>query len=163
VDIPLLADVSRAHATLTRDADGGYLLEALRPLQVNGRVADKALLQPEDRITLGSSCQLRFRQPVPVSTTARLELASGHRLPLALDGVLLMADTLVIGPGSQSHVEAPELQNQVILYRNKEALGVRCAGAFTIDSQDCRDRGNLGSNSKVKGDDFAFAVEPYHQ
>src|SRR5262249_14765432 len=44
VDIPLFADVSRHHATLTRETEG-YVLEAVRPVQVNGRTLDKALLQ----------------------------------------------------------------------------------------------------------------------
>ena len=39
VDVPLFADVSRLHATLTRDAEG-YVLEAVRPVQVNGQPVD---------------------------------------------------------------------------------------------------------------------------
>jgi hypothetical protein len=161
VDVPLLADVSRTHAALTRDADGGYLLEAVRPVHVNDRPAEKALLQPEDRIRLGSSCHLRFRQPVPVSTSARLELTSGQRLPLALDGVLLMADTLVLGPGTQVHVTVPELQHTVVLFRYKDGLAVRYPGSMTVDGQPCQERGVLGPTSRVQGDDFAFAVEPF--
>jgi tetratricopeptide (TPR) repeat protein len=159
VDIPLFADVSRVHAALTRDVEG-YLLEATRPLQVNSQMVDRALLQSGDRITLGNSCQLQFRQPVPVSTSARLDLVSGHRLPLTVDGVLLMADTLVLGPGSQVHVPMPDLQEPVVLYRQKEGLGVRYAGNLCVDGQRCRERGLLRPTSSVTGDDFAFAIEP---
>ena len=106
VDVPLFADVSRAHASITRDQEG-YLLEALRPLQVNGKAVEKALLAPNDRVTLGLACQFQFRQPVPVSTTARLDFVSGHRLPVAVDGVILMADTLLLGPGTHVHVSMP--------------------------------------------------------
>jgi tetratricopeptide (TPR) repeat protein len=159
VDIPLFADVSRQHATLTRETEG-YLLEALRPFQVNGQPAERVLLQSGDRVTLGSSCQIQFRQPVPVSTSARLDLVSGHRLPLTVDGVLLMADTLVLGPGSQVHVAMPDLQQPVVLFRGKDGLGVRHAGNFSIDGQRCRERGSLGPNATVTGEDFAFAVEP---
>jgi FHA domain len=159
VDIPLFADVSRQHAVLTRDAEG-YMLEATRALQVNGHTVEKALLQSGDRITLGSSCQLQFRQPVPVSTSARLDLASGHRLPLTVDGVLLMADTLVLGPGSQVHVPMPDLEQPIVLYRHKEGLGVRYAGTLNVDGQRCGERGLLRPNSTVTGDDFAFAIEP---
>ena len=63
-----------------------------------------------DRVTLGTSCQFQFRQAVPVSASARIDLVSGHRLRLALDGVLLMAETLVLGPGQQVHVNMPELK-----------------------------------------------------
>src|SRR5262249_35485074 len=48
VDVPIFADVSRLHATLTRDTEG-YLLEAARPVLVNSRSTAKALLHPGDR------------------------------------------------------------------------------------------------------------------
>ena len=80
-------------------------------------------------MTLGAACQFRFLLPVPVSTSARLDLVSGHRLPLSVDGILLMAETLVLGPGPQAHVPLPDVAKDVILYRHKDGLGVRYAGA----------------------------------
>jgi len=159
IDIPLYADVSRWHATISRDAEG-YLLEAVRPLLVNGRPAQKALLHQGDRITLGSGCQLQFRQPAAVSSSARLDLVSGHRLPLAVDGVLLMADTLLMGPGAHSHVVLPDAKESVILYRSKDGLGVRYAGDLTVDGRRVAEKAVLGPNAVVAGDEFAFAVEP---
>src|SRR5512145_2091838 len=94
-DMPLLADVSRLHAALQRDAEG-YALEAFRPVQVNGRDCERATLRSGDRITLGASCQLMFWQPLPVSASARLDVASGHRLTFPVSSVLLMAETLVL-------------------------------------------------------------------
>lgn len=158
VDIALVADVSRLHAALSRDSEG-YLLEALRPVSVNGQPSEKTLLQSGDRVTLGSCCQLRFSQPVPVSTTAQLEVTSGHRLPLAVAKVFLMADTLVLGPGPQAHVIMPDLRQSVVLFRNRDGLGVRYPGDLVVDGVPCRERGVLGGNSRVAGDDFAFAVE----
>jgi hypothetical protein len=159
VDIPLYADVSRMHATLARESEG-YLLEANRSLLVNGQPVERALLQSGDRITLGGSCQLLFRQPVPVSATARLDLVSGHRLPVTVDGVLLMADTLVLGSGPQAHVSMPDLEHPIVLYRQKEELGIRHAGALTINGERYHERGVLRLASSVAGDDFAFAIEP---
>jgi tetratricopeptide (TPR) repeat protein len=158
VDIPLLADLSRQHAVMTRDPEG-YLLEALRPLQVNGKAANKTLLRSGDRITLGSACQLEFRQPVPVSTTARLDLVSGHRLPLAVDGVLLMAETLVLGSGAHAHVEIPDLEEPVVLFRSREGLAVRHVGNLVINGKGCHERGELGYEARVTGDAFALAIE----
>jgi hypothetical protein len=159
VDVPLFADVSRLHAALTRDAEG-YLLEALRPVQVNGRPAEKALLHSGDRVTLGSSCQLQFRQPVPVSASARLDLTSGHRLRVAVDAVLLMADTLVLSPTAQAHVVVPDLKEPVILYRQKDGLGVRHGGRFRVNGQSCDGRGILEPGATVTGDDFSLTLEP---
>ena len=159
VDVPLFADISRTHAAITRDADG-YLLEAVRPLQVNGQPAEKSLLQPGDRVTLGHGCQFQFRQPVPVSASARLDFVSGHRLPVTVNGVLMMADTLVLGSGSQVHVLVPDMQKPVVLYRTKDALGLRGVGTLIVDGQTMEDRAMLGPTSYVRGDDFALAVEP---
>ena len=159
VDVPIFADVSRLHAVLTRDAEG-YLLDAVRPALVNGQPIDKALLRANDRVTLGTGCQFQFRQPAAVSTSARLDLTSGHRLPLALDGVLLMADTLVLGPGAQAHVSLPDAKQTVVLFRHKDGLGVRCAVGLSLDGRPCGERALLGPKATVTGDDFAFAVEP---
>ncbi|HZT80893.1 MAG TPA: FHA domain-containing protein [Gemmataceae bacterium] len=158
VDVPLFADVSRLHAVLTRDGEG-YLLEAARSVQVNGRPAEKTLLRSGDRIALGASCELSFRKPAAVSASARLDVTSGHRLPLAVDGILLMADTLLLGPGPQAHVEMPDLEKPVVLFRHKDGLGVRCPGALTINGERCKDRGLLGPHATVAGEEFAFAVE----
>jgi tetratricopeptide (TPR) repeat protein len=158
VDVPIFADVSRLHARITRDTEG-YLLEALRAVQVNGKEATRALLRPGDRITLGTCCQVQFRQPVPVSASARLDLVSGHRLRLAVDGVLLMADTLVLGPGSQVHVAMPDLAQPVILFRQKEGLGVRHAGNLAINGRPCRERGTLEPGATVSGENFSLSLE----
>jgi hypothetical protein len=158
-DVPLVADVSRMHATLTRDNEG-YLLESVRPVLVNGGSVTRALLRPNDRITLGASCQMMFRQPVPVSTSARLDLVSGHRLPLGVDGVVLMAETLILSGGTQSHVTVPDLQKPVVLYRHKDGLGVRHAGTLSINGQPMAEKGYLGVNALVAGDEISFALEP---
>ncbi|HEY1377951.1 MAG TPA: FHA domain-containing protein [Gemmataceae bacterium] len=159
VDVPLLADVSRLHATVARDGEG-YVVESVRPLQVNGQTVTKATLAPGDRVTLGVACQFRFLLPVPVSTSARLELVSGHRLPLSVDGILLMAETLVLGPGPQAHVPL-DVEKSVMLYRHKDGLGVRYTGPFRVNGRAAAaDREGLPPNATVAGPDFSFAVEP---
>jgi hypothetical protein len=159
VDVPLLADVSRNHATVARDGEG-YVVESVRPLQVNGQTVTKATLTPGDRVTLGAACQFRFLLPVPVSSSARLELVSGHRLPLSVDGILLMAETLVLGPGPQAHVPLPDVAADVLLYRDKDGLGVRYAGAFRVNGRPVADREGLPASCTVTGPDFSFAIEP---
>jgi tetratricopeptide (TPR) repeat protein len=159
IDVPLFADVSRLHAEVTRDGEG-YLLESTRGVQVNGAATDKAVLRCGDRVTLGATCQFLFRQPVPVSPSARLELVSGHRLPLAVDGVLLMADNLILGPGPQAHVTLPWVPGNVILYRSKDGLGVRFDGRFAVDNRACQGRATLPLPAAVSADTFSFALEP---
>src|SRR5262245_52274758 len=159
VDVPLLADVSRMHATLSRDAEG-YLIEAARPVLVNGQPQTRATLRPGDRVTLGASCQFLFHKPVPVSGSAKLEMVSGHRLPLSVSAVLLMADSLVLGAGSQVHVPIPDRKEPLVLFRHKEGIGIRCAGDFSIDGKRCKDKGLLGIQAAAQGPDFALAIEP---
>ncbi len=159
VDVPLVADLSRMHATLARDGEG-YVLEAVRSMQVNGRPATRAMLRPGDRVTLGPSCQFQFLQPAPASATARLDLVSGHRLPLGVDGVLLMAETLVMGSGPQVHLTVPDLKEPVVFFRHKDGLGLRHSGGLTVNGQSVPERTILGTRALVSGDDFAFAVEP---
>jgi len=145
-----------------RGPDEPELLDSMvtPPALVNGKAVEKALLRPNDRITLGTTCQLQFRQPAPVSATARLDLTSGQKLPLGVDGVILMADTLLLGPGPQVHIAVPDLKHAVVLYRHKDGLGVRCPGPLLIDGQRCQERGLLRPASSVSGEDFAFAIEP---
>jgi hypothetical protein len=162
VDIALQADVSRHHATIQRDPEG-YFLEAVRKVQVNGQTTEKALLRSADRVTLGGSCQLQFWQPVPVSTSARLDLVSGHRFVQPVQAALLMADTLVLGPDSQSHVQVPDLTQPVILYRNKKALAVRWAGPMQIAGQTHEGRGPLEPGATVCAEQFSFALDPVVQ
>jgi hypothetical protein len=160
VDVPLVADVSRLHASLSRDAEG-YVLEAVKPIQVNGQTLTKATLRPGDRVTLGTSCQFQFQQPVPVSTTARLDLVSGHRLSLTVDGILLMADTLVLGSGSQVHINVPDLKKKdIVLFRHKDGVGLRHEGNLLVNGRKSPPRGVLGPNATVTGPEISFTIEP---
>ena len=159
VDVPLAADVSRLHATLTRDAEG-WVVEALRPVRVNGAEVTQTLLRTDDRITLGASCQLIFRQPVPVSQSARLDIVSGHRLPLALDAVLLMADTLVLDGGPQAHVTIPGLAEPLVLFRSRDQLGLRYGGKLRVNGVEATGRQLLDAPAAVVAGDLSFYLEP---
>jgi hypothetical protein len=160
VDVPLFADVSRTHAEVTRDGEG-YVIESGRGIRVNGADTKRAVLTAGDRITLGSSCQFVLHKPVEVSSSLRLELTSGHRLPVAVDGVLLMANELMLGSGPAAHIEIRGLESPVLIYRSKDGLGVRVPGRpFTIDDRPCDERAALPLPAVVSCDAFTFAVEP---
>jgi hypothetical protein len=159
IDVPLFADVSRLHAELTRDGEG-YIIESGKGVLVNGKEAARAVLTAGDRVTLGSSCQFLFHKPVSISSTARLELTSGHRLPVAVDGVLLMGNEVIFGPSPHAHIIVPGLSTPVLLYRSREGLGVRVPGGlFRIDDRQCSDRATLSLPAVVSSDTFTFAVE----
>jgi len=159
VDVPLYADVSRLHAELTRDGEG-YFVESSKGVQVNGTYANRVVLNCGDRFTLGATCQFHFRKPVAISGTARLEVVSGHRLPLAVDGVLLMAENIILGGGTQVHIAIRGLESNVILYRSKDGIGIRCNGSFLVDNSPCRERANLSLPASVTAGDLSFTIEP---
>jgi hypothetical protein len=158
VDVPILADLSRHHATVHRESEG-YFLEAVRKTQVNGQQVEKTWLRSGDRITLGTVCQVRFTQAVPVSASARLDVESGHRWLRPVEAVLLMAETIVLGPSPQSHVLIPDLPQAMILYRHKEGLAVRYGGELAINGNACRERGNLAPGARISADDWSMTLE----
>jgi hypothetical protein len=159
VDIPILADVARQHAWLERDSHG-YVVEAARPVQVNDqKVTGKALLRHGDLITLGKTCQFSFAQAVPVSASARLDLVSGHRLWRALHGVLLMAETLVLGPGPAVHVHVADLPEPLVLFRQKTGLAVHYPREFSLNGSVEKNRCPFEPGSRVTVEEMSFALE----
>lgn len=158
-DIAVQADISRLHARLSRDTEG-YVIDAQRLVLVNNRGVEKRLLRSGDRLTLGTSCQLAFRQEVPISASARLDAVSGHRFGLAVDGVLLMAETLVLGPSEQAHVCVPDLQSPVILFRNKQELGIRAGGEeLFLNGELVKGRGILTPGCHLTGTGLSLSLE----
>ena len=159
MDIPLYADMQRFQAELTRD-DEGYVIESAHAVRVNDREVARAVLNDGDRVTLGANFQFVFRTPVALSTTARLELVSAHRVFRGVEGVLLMGNSLVLGPsGSEAHVVIPDLCDEVLVYRSRDGLGVRHGRAFTVDERPCLNQGPLTIPAVVDGETFRFSLE----
>lgn len=159
-DVPLMGDISRDHAAIVREG-GGYRLDPRRTTFLNGKaITEPVPLRDGDVIRLGRTVELEFRQPSPISASARLTVVSRHRLPMAVDGVLLMAETCIVGPGRQAHVQAPALNDPVILYRQAGALWCRSRNDFEVDGRPGASRAPLTFNSSVRGDDFSFGLEP---
>jgi hypothetical protein len=160
VDVPILADLSRRHAILRRDAEG-YLVQPIHTLRVNGRTVDgMMILKDGDLVQLGSSVAIRFRKPHALSATACLELVSHHKTQPSVNSVLLMAETCILGPGTQNHVRCRGWGHDLILFRQIDELYCRSAGSFQIDGRLCQSRGRLTTKSRIEGDDFSLSLEP---
>ena len=164
VDIPILGDISSRHACIRRDGEG-YLLEATRDVQVDGRpVSRAALLQDGSRITLGKAVRLQFRRPHALSATVRIDFASRHRTEPSADAVLLMADACILGPDPRSHVVCRDWPHEVILYRQGDEIycrtrGMPPGGTFEIDGVACQGKGRITRNSHVEGKGFSLNLE----
>ncbi len=158
IDIPLTADIARIHATLLRDEES-YLLESSREVTVNGSLVSKTLLRTGDRLMLGA-CGMIFLQLVPGCLSAKLLVQGGRRLPMAVDGVLLMDDMIVLGPGEKVHVTMPELEKPLYLFRQNDQVGLRWDSEFSVGEKKSSGRALLSAPVCVSSESFSFALEP---
>ena len=159
VDIPIQADISRRHATIRRCGDG-YTIEPWSDVRVAGKsISERTLLSDGDEIELGGSVRLRFRQPHALSASARLEFVSRHRTQPLADGVLLMAESCVLGPNWQNHVVCRDWTDDVVLFRQGEDLYCRSMEAIEIDGKLCDGKGKVTRNARIAGENFAMSLE----
>lgn len=159
VDIPILGDLSRRHVRIRREGEG-YVLEPMHAVRVGGKpIQTKTILDDGDEIELGEGVRLRFRRPHALSGSARLDFISRHRTQPWADGVLLMAESCVLGPRFQNHVVCRDWSGDVVLYRQDDALYCRAMDSIEIDGALCDGRGRLDVNSHVVGSDFSMSLE----
>ena len=159
IDVPVLGDISRLHARIRRDGEC-YLLEPVRETRVDGRVVEGVTILTNDcLIELGDGVRIRFRRPNPLSRTARLDFVSRHRTQPRSDGVLLMAESCILGPGSGAHVRCPDWTQEVMLYAQGEKLLCRTPGQFRIDGIDVTGNATVGRSSQIVGDQFSLSLE----
>lgn len=159
VDVPILGDISRRHARIRRDGES-YLIHPLKAVRLDGReITSAAALADGSLIELGENVRLRFRRPHPLSRTARLEFASRHRTQPSADGVLLVAESCVLGPGGNCHVACRDWTRDVVLYRHGDQWHCRAPGRFEIDGAEVVDRGPIHGRSRIEADDFSLSLE----
>lgn len=159
VEVPLLADLSRQHATIRRDSEG-YVLEAARDAKVNGRPVERAAaLATGALIELGAGVLLRFVQPHALSATARLDLVSRHQTRPTTSGIVLWSEACILGPSSRAHVVCRGWQREVVLMRQGEAISCLAPGTIVVDGKTVSGNCPLNWRSRVSGADFSFSLE----
>ena len=158
-DFAILSDLKRQHATIVRTGEG-FLLEAHGPTRVAGReVLDRVALSDGAMIELGRSVRLRFRQPSALSLSARLDFVSDHRPTHAVDGVVLLADTCLLGPGDDNHIVCHDWLGQVLLVRQGTELWCRSRQALTVNDHRLGSGRRLQSGDVVAGEELRFRIE----
>jgi hypothetical protein len=159
IELPLLADLSRHHATIRRDEEG-YMIEPIRDVRINGQaIAQASWLNDGALLELGPALKIRFRRPHPLSATARLDFVSHHRTQPTAAAVILLSDTCVMGPGPQNHVICRHWPHDVVLFRQHGGLHCRSETPFEIDGRRYEHQGPLTLNSHVNGEQFSFSLE----
>jgi hypothetical protein len=161
VDVPVFGDLSRHHAKIWRE-DGEYVIEPDETVWLNGKkIRNQALLTDGVEIVLGSNVVLQFRKPHAFSATARLDFQSPHHTQPSADGILLMAESCVLGPRQGNHILCRDWTENVVLYRHADDLYCRASKSIEIDDQVHDRQGKLGWDSRVSGGDFALSLEPF--
>lgn len=159
-EIPLMADVSRRHAAITRDGEH-YLLEPLRTCSVDGvAVTERVRLYADADVELGP-VRLHFNVPHVCGVTARLDVVSGHRLRPHADGVVLLADACVVGPSAASHIVAPSASRTCVLFRRADGTIVfRTAGSYDVDGRRASETSVVTRSSRITADGLRWQLEP---
>lgn len=159
IELPLLADLSRHHATIRRDEEG-YTIEPIRDVRLNGEeIRSVSWINDGTLIELGPALKMRFRRPHPLSATARLDFVSHHRTQPTASAILLLSDTCVMGPATQNHVVCRHWPSDVVLYRQHGGLHCRSEAPFEIDGTFHEHQGPLTTHSHVAGEQFSFSLE----
>jgi hypothetical protein len=159
VALPILADLSRRHAVIRRDA-GTYVLEPLQQARVDGReITGPHVLTGNHLIELGDNVRLRFTKPHVLSATARLALESHHKTQPSADAVLLMAESCVLGPHAHCHVRCREWRHDVVIYRRDNQILCRADEPITIDGDPASGEVEIQSGNRIEGEEFAFTWE----
>lgn len=158
-DLVLLANLSRHHAEIVRHGEG-YVLEPHARCRVEGRdVTERTLLADGHVIELNEGVKLRFRQPSVLSTTARIEFASDHRPDWSVDGVLLVQETLLLGPGDQNHVVCREWPESVILTRRNDVTTCRSRTSLVVGTDPVQGEATVPHGATVTGPGMRFRLE----
>ncbi len=159
VDVPIRADISRRHASIRRDEDG-YLLLPSASVSLDGKsVTQPTPLCDGQEIDLAGAAKLEFRIPHPLSRTARLTITSRHRTQPPVDGILLLAESCIIGPAPSCHVWARDMAAEAVLFEQEDELQFRTAGKIVIDDTEHEKQGRITDRSRISGEDFSLSLE----
>lgn len=165
VDIAIAGDVSRQSAVLRRRGSD-YFIDPLQETRVESELISQATLLPsEAHLQLGGRVRLRLVKPHPLSSTARLELTSLHRFQPRVDGILLLADSCILGPGSSCHVRCSQWEQDLLMFRQENQWYLRVQQAVEVNGQSLHQpQGNLVAITdglRLRAADFSLSVESF--
>ena len=158
-DIGIVGDLSRQAAAIRRSG-GDYLLQPLQQMWLNDAPVDRAQLLRDGAIMqLGRRVRVGFSKPNPLSATARLDLLSLNKWKPSVDGVLLLADSCVIGPNPGSHVKCPAWKNELLMFRHGDGWCFRTLAEVDVNGQKTQGQIPITAGMRIRGEDFSLSVE----
>jgi len=162
VSIPLQADVRQRHARIETIA-GQHLIQPLGEVAIDGRefpVDESIAIQTGQQISLGTRVRLSYRQDHPLSKSARLDFVSRHRTLPWSDGVILAAQSIILGPNPNNHIFCPNWKNDLVLFRRNDKWFAKCKLEFCVDEQALANEAEIQFDSHLHGDGFSLKLEP---
>jgi hypothetical protein len=159
VDVPFLADLSRRHAIIRREGEA-YVLTPLQRTTIDGQLLKESIvLRDKTVVKLGDAVELRFRKPHALSNTAVLEVLSHHKTEPAVNGIVLMSESCILGPQSHSHVRCRGWESDLVLFRRGDELMCRTQAPIEVDGQTCVGQAALAGNCRIESEEFALSLE----
>lgn len=163
-DIPILADISRRHASIRRDGEA-YVITPIHKVAIDGvELTGPQVLNDGASITLGDAVKLEFRRPHALSGTAVISIASHHKTEPAVDGIVLMSESCVLGAKPQSHVPCRKWTDDLVLYRRDDELRFRTSATIEVDgeptgSSTTAEGGVITGRTFINGETFSLSFE----
>ncbi len=158
-DICLMANLSRRHASLLRNGED-WFIHPHGLTVVSGRtVTGPTLLRTGDEICLAERVRLGFRIPSVLAGSALIDFESPHRPAHSVNGIILMTDSILLGPRKDHHVCCPDWPELVVIYNQDGVLRCRSKAILTVNGVRVRDSAALSDGAIVSGDDFRFRIE----
>ena len=159
-DLALVANLSRNHASIQR-VDENYILKPKSSVQIQGRPISYDTVLPDTcEITLGDSVRLSFSIPTPLSATAKMTFASEHRPRTSVDGVILMAETCLLGPSASNHILCRNWSESVVLVQTPAGIVAKSKQKMQIGGRRAEASDGVLNGQVVSGEDFRFRLEP---
>ena len=148
-EIPILADLSRRHASIRREGEA-YVISPIHKVRVDGvELKGPQVLTDGALVELGGSVKLRFRKPHALSSTAVLSLESHHKTDPAVDGIVLMSESCVLGSQPQCHIQCGSWTDDLVLFRRDDKLQFRTAASVEVDGEPASSSGGQIMDSHI--------------
>lgn len=158
-DVALLSDLQSLHAEIER-AGEEYIVHPHGPTSLgNKSITSSTPLMNGDELQLGRDVRLRFRLPSSLSTSAVLEFVSDHRPSQRTDGVVLMDQTCLIGPGSDQHIRCRGAADSVVVFRRDDALWARSRQPLQVNGKKHNGPIQLKDGDVVRDETTSFRLE----
>ena len=158
-DICLMANLSRRHASLLRNGEDWFIHPHSSSVVSGRAVTGPTLLRTGDQICLAERVRLGFRIPSVLAGSALIDFESPHRPSHSVNGIILMTDSILLGPRKDHHVCCPDWPELVVIYHQDGVLWCRSKASLTVNGIRVRDSAALSDGAIVSGDDFRFRIE----